>query len=76
MPTSNLEIIEQIQFLIGTNRELLGIIEQQQTRINTMNERIERLEYKPTISRGIRQKDIVPVNPHYHWDYVDPRCYK
>jgi predicted nuclease with TOPRIM domain len=67
MPISKeqMEMIEQIQFLIGTNRELLGIIEQQESRINAMNERIERLEYKPAICRGIRPKDMIfPGNCH------------
>ena len=31
-------------------------------------------ESKP-IFQERRQKDMGPDNPHYHWDYIDPRCY-
>ena len=75
-----LEMIEQIQFLLGTSAELLAIVEEQASRMSALSKRIEQLEAKPKVTpmnRGIRPKDLIgPENPHSHWDYIDPRHYK
>jgi hypothetical protein len=71
-----LEIIELLESFAGTNAELLSMVERQEKSIKTLNERIEKLEYKPTVNRGIRPKDRNPCDPYSHWDYIDPRCYE
>jgi len=32
--------------------------------------------YRPQPLLERRQKDLGPDNPHYHWDWIDPRLYE
>ena len=63
-----LEIIELLESFVGTNAQLLAIIEKQQSCIKRLSERVERLEIRPSvksISRGIRPKDMIQSG-NYH----------